>query len=66
MIKSNLQALLPDVSTSGSNTLLRLGDGIAGNTGFGTGDLFVTLSAISGFIGADVNVNLFGANFLFG
>ncbi|HYW18293.1 MAG TPA: DUF4347 domain-containing protein [Nodularia sp. (in: cyanobacteria)] len=55
-----------DVVTSGSNTLLRLGDGIAGNTGFGTGDLFVTLSATSGLIAADVNVNLFGANFLFG
>ncbi|WP_228048946.1 DUF4347 domain-containing protein [Nodularia sp. LEGE 06071] len=55
-----------DVVTSGSNTLLRLGDGIAGNTGFGTGELFVMLFATSGFIGADVNVNLFGANFLFG
>ncbi|MBE9200432.1 MULTISPECIES: DUF4347 domain-containing protein [unclassified Nodularia (in: cyanobacteria)] len=54
-----------DVVRSFSNTLLRLGDGIAGNSGFGSGQLLVTLSATTGFIGADVNVNLFGANFLF-
>ncbi|ULP70924.1 DUF4347 domain-containing protein [Nodularia sphaerocarpa] len=54
-----------DVVRSFSNTLLRLGDGIAGNSRFGTGQLLVTLSGTSGFIGADVNVNLFGANFLF-
>jgi hypothetical protein len=54
-----------DVVTSGSNTLLRLGDGITGNSGFGSGQLLVTLSATSGFIADDVNVNLFGANFLF-
>ncbi|MGM3309112.1 calcium-binding protein [Anabaena sp. WFMT] len=54
-----------DVLTSGSNTLLRIGDGTIGNTGFGTGQLLATLSGTSGFIAADVNVNLFGANFLF-
>jgi Ca2+-binding RTX toxin-like protein len=54
-----------DVLTSGTNTQLRISDGIAGNTSFGTGQLLVTLSGTSGFIGADVNVNLFGANFLF-
>ncbi|HEY9691904.1 MAG TPA: calcium-binding protein [Oculatellaceae cyanobacterium] len=54
-----------DVVTSGSNTLLRVGDGTTGNTGFGTGQLLTTLSATSGFTNADVNVNLFGSNFLF-
>ena len=58
-----------DVITSGTSTLVRIGDGIGGNTGFATGQLLVTLSgtasAISGFTSADVNVNLFGANFLF-
>ncbi len=54
-----------DVVTSGTNTLLRLGDGTTGNAGFGTGELLVTLSGTSGFSGTDINVNLFGANFLF-
>ncbi|MBD2569574.1 hypothetical protein H6G59_17080 [Anabaena lutea FACHB-196] len=54
-----------DVLTSGTNTQLRISNNIAGDTGFGTGQLLVTLSGTSGFIGADVNVNLFGANFLF-
>ncbi|MDD1447958.1 DUF4347 domain-containing protein [Dolichospermum sp. ST_sed8] len=54
-----------DVITSGTSTLLRVGDGIGGNTGFGTGQLLVTLSGTTGFTGAAVNVNLFGGNFLF-
>ncbi|MEA5578418.1 calcium-binding protein, partial [Anabaena sp. UHCC 0451] len=54
-----------DVVTSGSNTLFRIGDGNPTNTGFGTGTLLATLSATTGFTAADVNVNLFGANFLF-
>ncbi|MBD2626098.1 peptidylprolyl isomerase [Trichormus variabilis] len=54
-----------DVLTSGTNTQLRISNNISGDTGFGTGQLLVTLSGTSGFIGADVNVNLFGANFLF-
>ncbi|WP_242038832.1 hypothetical protein [Anabaena lutea] len=54
-----------DVVSSGSNTLIRLGDGIGNNSGFGTGQLLATLSGKSGFVAADVNVNLFGANFLF-
>ncbi|MBD2417171.1 DUF4347 domain-containing protein [Anabaena cylindrica FACHB-243] len=54
-----------DVITSAANTQVRIGDGIGGNSGFGTGQLLATLSGISGFIGADVNINLFGANFLF-
>ena len=54
-----------DVITSGTSTLVRVGDGIGGNTGFATGQLLVTLSGTTGFIAADVNVNLFGGNFLF-
>ncbi|WP_071189786.1 calcium-binding protein [Trichormus sp. NMC-1] len=54
-----------DVVTSGSNTLLRIGDGTIGNSGFGTGQLLATLSGTSGFNSANFNVNLFGANFLF-
>jgi Ca2+-binding RTX toxin-like protein len=54
-----------DVVRSGSNTLLRLSDGITGNSGFGSGQLLVTLAGSTGFTDADVNVNLFGANFLF-
>jgi Ca2+-binding RTX toxin-like protein len=54
-----------DVITSGTSTLVRVGDGIGGNTGFATGQLLVNLSGTSGFIAADVNVNLFGGNFLF-
>nr|WP_199301750.1 hypothetical protein [Sphaerospermopsis sp. FACHB-1194] len=54
-----------DVFTSGTSTQLRVADDIAGNAGFGTGQLLATLSGTTGFIAADVNVNLFGANFLF-
>ncbi|MBS3029552.1 MAG: calcium-binding protein [Dolichospermum sp. DET50] len=57
-----------DVVTSGANTMLRIGDGIMSNTGFGTGQLLVTLSGITGFTATDINVNLFGSvgtNFLF-
>ncbi|MDB9449748.1 DUF4347 domain-containing protein [Dolichospermum circinale] len=54
-----------DVITSGTSTLVRVGDGIGGNTGFGTGQLLVTLSATSGFTSANANFNLFGGNFLF-
>jgi Ca2+-binding RTX toxin-like protein len=54
-----------DVVKSGTSTQLRIGDGLAGNTGFGTGQLLATISGTSGFTSSDVNVNLFGANFLF-
>ena len=54
-----------DVITSGTSTLVRVGDGIGGNSGFGTGQLLVTLSATSGFTSANANLNLFGGNFLF-
>ncbi|TAF02804.1 MAG: hypothetical protein EAZ77_18330, partial [Nostocales cyanobacterium] len=54
-----------DVFTSGTSTQLRVGDGIANNTGFGTGTLLATLSGTTELSSDDVNVNLFGANFLF-
>ncbi|MEB3191784.1 MAG: glycoside hydrolase family 9 protein [Snowella sp.] len=54
-----------DVQVSGSNTLFKVGDGISGNTGFGTGTLLLTTSATTGFVAADVNVNLLGATFAF-
>jgi len=54
-----------DVQISGSNTLFKVGDGISGNSGFGTGTLLLTTSATSGFGAADVNVNLLGASFAF-
>jgi Ca2+-binding RTX toxin-like protein len=54
-----------DVRTLGANTEIRIGDGIGGNSGFGNGQLLVTLSATSGFTSANANINLFGGNFLF-
>ena len=54
-----------DVITLGTSTLVRVGDGISGNAGFGNGQLLVTLSGTSGFNSTNANVNLFGGNFLF-
>jgi hypothetical protein len=54
-----------DVITSGTSTLVRVGDGIGNNSGFGTGQLLVTLSGTSGFNSTNANINLFGGNFLF-
>ena len=54
-----------DVQVSGTNTLFKVGDGISGNTGFGSGTLLLTTSATTGFFATDVNVNLLGATFAF-
>ncbi len=54
-----------DVITSGNTTLVRAGDGIGGNIGFGTGQLLVTLSGTLGFNSTNANLNLFGGTFLF-
>jgi Ca2+-binding RTX toxin-like protein len=54
-----------DVQVSGSNTLFKVGDGVTGNSGFGTGTLLLTTSATTGFVAADVNVNLLGTTFAF-
>ena len=48
-----------DVRVSGSATQFRVGDGITGNPGFGTGALLITTTATTGFNAGDVNVNLF-------
>jgi hypothetical protein len=48
-----------DVQVSGSNTLFKVGDGISGNSGFGTGTLLLTTSATTGFTATDIGVNLF-------
>ncbi|GCL41751.1 cadherin domain-containing protein [Dolichospermum planctonicum] len=54
-----------DVITSGNSTLVRAGDGIIGNTGFGTGQSLVILSDTSGFNSTNASLNLFGGTFLF-
>ncbi|MDB9535207.1 DUF4347 domain-containing protein [Dolichospermum planctonicum CS-1226] len=54
-----------DVITSGNSTLVRAGDGIIGNAGFGTGQLLVTLFGTSGFNSTNASLNLFGGTFLF-
>jgi Ca2+-binding RTX toxin-like protein len=54
-----------DVQVSGTSTLFKVGDGISGNTGFGSGTLLLTTSATTGFFATDVNVNLLGATFAF-
>jgi subtilisin family serine protease len=48
-----------DVQVSGTNTLFKVGDGISGNTGFGSGTLLLTTSATTGFNATDIGVNLF-------
>ncbi|MEB3189407.1 MAG: Calx-beta domain-containing protein, partial [Snowella sp.] len=47
-----------DVQVSGSNTLFKVGDGVTGNAGFGTGTLLLTTSATTGFTATDIGVNL--------
>ncbi len=58
-----------DVVTIGSDTQFRLGDGIQGNVGFGTGELLVTLERTTGFaannIAANVRSEINQAQFLF-
>jgi|GEM_PF-5569339 len=45
-----------DVKVSGSDTQLRLGNGIAGDKGFGTGTLLETLKGVTGFTKAELGV----------
>jgi len=54
-----------DVINLGTSTEVRISDGITGNASFATGQLLVSLSGTTGFTASDVNVNLFGSNFLF-
>lgn len=46
-----------DVVIAGNNTQFRLGDGTAGNTGFGAGQMLLTLNNVS-FTQADVSTNI--------
>jgi parallel beta-helix repeat protein len=54
-----------DVVSKNGNTELRVGDGITGNAGFGTGELLVEIQGTTGFKASDVGINLFGSNFAF-
>jgi hypothetical protein len=54
-----------DVVSNGRNTEFRVGDGINGNAGFGTGELLLETQATSGFKASDIGISLFGSNFAF-
>ena len=45
-----------DVKVSGNDTQLRLGNGIAGDTGFGVGSLLETIKGVTGFTSAHLGV----------
>ncbi|WOD39833.1 VCBS domain-containing protein [Nodosilinea sp. E11] len=47
-----------DVVTTSTNTVFRLGDGTAGNTGFGTGTILMTLEGTTGFTEANIRDNI--------
>jgi Ca2+-binding RTX toxin-like protein len=51
-----------DVVVNGSSTLFRLSDSIAGNTGFGSGALLMTLTSTSGFTQGNIGLNLGASN----
>jgi parallel beta-helix repeat protein len=54
-----------DVVSNGRNTEFRVGDGISGNAGFGTGELLLETQGTSGFKASDIGISLFGSNFAF-
>lgn len=47
-----------DVVSRGANSEFRLGDGITGNGGFGSGDLLLTLYRSKGFTAANIHENM--------
>ncbi len=47
-----------DVIVNDSSTLFRLSDGISSNTGFGTGDILMTLNNTTGFTADNIDSNL--------
>ncbi|NJR41110.1 MAG: hypothetical protein HC781_22555 [Leptolyngbyaceae cyanobacterium CSU_1_4] len=47
-----------DVTTSLLNTVFRIGDGIAGNSGFGRGAVLLTLPLVRGFTAANIGNNI--------
>jgi RHS repeat-associated protein len=51
-----------DVVKLGTNTEFHIGDGIAGNTGFGTGDLLITLQGRTGFTASNIGDSLASSN----
>jgi Ca2+-binding RTX toxin-like protein len=51
-----------DVVKLDSNTEFRIGDGIAGNVGFGTGDLLITLQGRTGFTASNIADSLASSN----
>ncbi len=54
-----------DVIINSGNTEFRVGDGITGNAGFGTGELLVEIQGTAGFKASDIGISLFGSNFAF-
>ncbi|MEA5574014.1 hypothetical protein [Calothrix sp. UHCC 0171] len=51
-----------DVVVNGSSTFFRLSDGLAGNTGFGSGELLAELRGVSGFSSGNLGFNLASGN----
>jgi hypothetical protein len=51
-----------DVVKLGTNTEFRIGDGISGNTGFGTGELLITLQGRTGFTANNIADSLASSN----
>jgi Ca2+-binding RTX toxin-like protein len=51
-----------DVVRLGTNTEFRIGDGIVGNTGFGTGELLITLQGRTGFTASNIADSLASSN----
>lgn len=63
------QSAAIDVVVNGSSTFFRLSDGLAGNAGFGSGQLLTELRGVTGFNSANLGLNLATTNkaqFLFG
>ncbi|WP_019502076.1 S8 family serine peptidase [Pseudanabaena sp. PCC 6802] len=51
-----------DLVVNGGNTELHMGDGIANNTGFGAGDLLVTMVRTTGLTAANIDLNVAATN----
>ncbi len=51
-----------DVIVNGSSTLFHLSDGISSNSGFGTGDILMTLNNTTGFTADNIDSNLAAGN----
>lgn len=51
-----------DLIVTGGSTFLHLSDGIAGNSGFGSGQLLAELSGVTSFTANNIGLNLVSAN----